>query len=66
MTHEKVSNEPNEAYEKTFLGSVLVGIEVTTRPQRSAPAPNATHHIHNSSDKADVENATPPNWTITI
>lgn len=53
-------------YEKRSLGSFLVGMQVTTCPQRSTPLPNRIHQSQSSRVRASVENARPPNWTITI
>ena len=59
-------SEPSVTYENRFLGSFLVGKEVTTCPHRSTPLPNRIHQSQSSRVSASVENARPPNWTITI
>ena len=52
-------------YENTFLGNFLVGIDVIICPHSKVAAPKKIHHIHNSSERGAVENAMPPNCTIT-
>lgn len=55
----------NSTYDSPF-GMTLVGRVVITWPHTREPKPKNRHHIHWSRARPVVENASPPNWMITI